>query len=495
MKRGSGVLLSITSLPSPYGIGDLGPWACKFADFLHRAKQSYWQILPINPTISSRGHSPYHSSSAFAGNKLLISLEFMIRDGFLNKKDIKSAPRFKKNSVDYQMVASYKKKVFERAYERFERDTDDEYEDFCFKNASWLDDFAIFTALKNHFETCWSEWPGKIRDRHPVALKDLTAQLSDKINMEKFLQYIFFKQWGMLKQYCNNKGIKLIGDIPIYVDYDSADVWANPEIFKLNGKKQPTHISGVPPDYFSNSGQLWGHPVYKWGALKKQRYGWWIQRIGHNLRLYDWIRIDHFRGFVAYWEIQAGKKTAVEGKWVKAPAKDLFNELSRNLPRLPLIAEDLGVITPDVRQLMDCFGFPGMRVLLFAFNEDTSDNIHAPHNYIKNCVVYTGTHDNNTVRGWFENEAAAADKKRLLSYLGHDLSVNSINWDFIRLAMMSVSNAVIFPIQDILGLGEAARMNRPGTVERNWQWRILPKQLSSSLFDSILKLTKIYGRV
>jgi 4-alpha-glucanotransferase len=494
MKRGSGILLHITSLPSLYGIGDMGSSAYRFAHFLSEAKQSFWQILPLTPTTYTSGNSPYHSLSAFAGNTLLISPELMIDDGLLTKEDVKPIQSIKKNRIDYKQVTSFKEGLFKTAYERFKGSRKIEYEKFISENSSWLEDFALYVALKAHLGKVWSEWPKEIRDREPEALRTWKTQLHDKIEMEKFLQYLFFKQWSSLKRCCNEKGIQIIGDMPIYVDFDSADVWVHPEIFKLDKENRPSFVGGVPPDYFSSTGQLWGHPVYRWNVLKESGYAWWIRRFEHNLKLFDLVRIDHFRGFVAYWEVQASEKTAVRGRWVEAPAEDFFCTLCKRFPRPPIIAEDLGIITPDVKEIINRFEFPGMRVLLFAFGGDTSTNPYAPHNHVKNCLVYTGTHDTNTVKGWFENEATHEDKKRLSRYIGHKVSIEDVHWEFIRLAMMSVANTAIVPIQDIVGLGEEARMNRPATSEGNWEWHILPEQLTSQLLGRFLEMTEIYGR-
>ncbi|OGP53779.1 MAG: 4-alpha-glucanotransferase, partial [Deltaproteobacteria bacterium RBG_13_52_11] len=370
-RRGSGILLHITSLPSLFGIGDMGPEAYRFADFLAEAKQSFWQILPLNPIDPAYGNSPYHSISAFAGNPLLISPESMVQKGRLAKKDIEP-PDYPKGRVDYNAVIAYKSNLFHLAYGRFAKAKDhDEYQRFCSENAHWLDDFSFFVTLKAHFQgNAWSEWPAEVRDRQPEALQALNKELHDKIEMEKFLQYLFFRQWFVLKRYCNEKGIQIIGDIPMYMDYDSVDVWTHPEIFKLDDTKRPSAVSGVPPDYFSATGQLWGNPLYRWDVLKERRYDWWVHRMEHMLNLFDVVRIDHFRGLVAYWEVPAGEQTAINGQWIKAPAEGLFNTLFRRFLFLPVIAEDLGVITPDVREVMHQFELPGMKVLLFAFGED-----------------------------------------------------------------------------------------------------------------------------
>ena len=495
-QRGSGILLHISSLPSPFGIGDLGPGAYKFVDFLAGAKQHYWQILPLNPTDLDHGNSPYHSSSAFAGNPLFISPELMVRDGLLTRDDLEPAPKFRDDKVDYEALVPYKTGLFHRSYQRFKNQQDQgEYRDFCQENAHWLDDFALFSALKPHFQgKVWSEWPDDWRERKPAALEEAERELHERVQQGKFHQYIFFRQWQDLKKYCVEKGVHILGDIPIYVIHDSADVWVHPELFNLDAKKRPITVAGVPPDYFSETGQLWGNPVYRWDVLKERGYDWWLQRIRTNLKRFDTIRIDHFRGFVGYWEVPAKEKTAVNGKWVQAPAEDFFRVMLEKIPHASIIAEDLGTITPDVIEIMERFQFPGMKVLLFAFGDDSATNPYTSHNHVKNCLVYTGTHDNNTVRGWFEGEATGADKTRLFNYLGREVTGEEVHRDLIRLAMMSVADRVIFPMQDILGLGEESRMNRPATTEGNWQWRFQSNQLTPSQVRELLELTEIYGR-
>jgi 4-alpha-glucanotransferase len=495
-RRKSGILLHLTSLPSPYGIGDMGPEAYRFTDFLAEAKQSFWQILPLNPTERVYGNSPYHSISAFAGNPLIISPELLVQDGFLATADCEPLPTGPIGRVDYENIVPYKEKVFNTAYDRFTKVQDhDAYKTFCAENISWLDDFSLFVALKGHFQgKAWNQWPPEVRDRQPEALQSMIEDLHDTIEQEKFLQYFFFRQWFALKGYCNEKGIQIIGDMPIYVDYDSVDVWTHPEIFKLDAERKPEAVAGVPPDYFSATGQLWGNPVYRWNTLKERGYDWWIRRMGHTLSLFDVVRIDHFRGLVAYWEIPAGEQTAIHGQWVEAPVYDFFDGLRAQFPSLPVIAEDLGVITPDVRKVMQHFELPGMKVLLFAFGEDNPMHPYLPHTYEKNTVVYTGTHDNNTVRGWFEREAKPKDKKRLFRYLGRKTSPQEIPWELIRLAMMSVANLAIIPMQDILGLGAEARMNRPATGDGNWEWQLVPGELTPALVEKLRAMTQIYGR-
>jgi len=495
-KRGSGILLHITSLPSPYGIGDLGPEAYRFADFLTEAKQCFWQILPLSPTDPTHGNSPYQSISAFAGNPLLISPDLMVRDGLITQSDVDTLPDYPKDGVDYGAVISLKDKLFYLAHERFQRGSNrHEYEKFCARNSFWLDDFSLFMALGAHFSgKAWTEWPQEVRDRNPEALESLRNKLHGAIEKAKFLQHVFFQQWHSLKAYCNQRGIQIFGDIHIYVIHDSADVWANSGLFKLDDERKPSVVAGVPPDYFSETGQLWGNPIYRWDVLKDTGYAWWSQRLQHTIKLFDLIRIDHFRGFIGYWEVPAGETNAVNGRWDEAPGEDFFNALLRRFPQLPIIAEDLGVITPDVREIMHRFDLPGMKVLLFAFGEDLPANPYIPHNLERNCVLYTGTHDNNTARGWFEREASLETKKRLFHYLGREVQADEIHWEMIRLAMMSVASMVIFPMQDILGFGEEARMNRPATSDGNWKWRLLADQITPNLTKNLLEMTEIYGR-
>lgn len=495
-RRGSGILLHITSLPSQYGIGDLGPRAYEFVDFLAQAQQHFWQILPLNPTDITYDNSPYHTMSAFAYNPLLISPERMIDQGLL-KRDEVPLPRFTAERVDYKKVIAYKKRLFHRAYEKFKnRGKDHYYERFCSHQAYWLDDFALFVALKGHLhEKVWNQWPVELRDRQRRTLQRVKKDLYEHIEITKFLQYVFYHQWISLKKYCNEKKIHIIGDIPIYVDYDSVDVWTHPEIFRLDRTKRPSVVAGVPPDYFSDTGQFWGNPLYRWDVLKKRNYDWWIERFAHNLQLFDIVRIDHFRGLVAYWEVPATEKTAINGQWVKAPVYDFFGRLTQRFSDLPVIAEDLGTITPDVHEVMHHFKFPGMKVLLFAFGEDNPMHPYLPHTYEHHCVVYTGTHDNNTVRGWFEKEATGQDKKRLFRYLGRNVPVRKLHWELIRLAMMSVANMTIVPMQDILGLGAQARMNRPATSQGNWRWRLSARHPTPALAKKLSRMVEMYGRM
>jgi 4-alpha-glucanotransferase len=495
-RRGCGTLLHITSLPSRFGIGDLGPEAHRFIDLLGGGGQRYWQILPLNPAYPVYGNSPYQSTSAFACNPLLISPEGMVDAGLLDQSEIEDSPDFPEDRVDFEAVVSYKNDLFNKAFERFrQKGANFHFQQYASENAWWLDDYALFVALKERYSgAVWSDWPQEIRDRQPGPLGDLRNELQERVEREKFLQYIFAVQWSNLKRHCRERRIQIIGDIPMYLDYDSADLWANPGLFKLDEEKKPTVAAGVPPDAFSDNGQLWGNPIYNWDALREQGYWWWERRIEYTLSLVDRLRLDHFRGFIQYWEVPAGEENARNGRWVDAPGWDLFTLLTRTLPCLPIIAEDLGFITPDVHEVMHHFGFPGMKILLFAFSGDISRNPNAPHNITSCDVAYTGTHDNNTVRGWFETDATDDQKNLLFRYVGRQITADEANRLFIRLVMLSPADIVIIPMQDILGLGEDARMNRPGTNTGNWEWRLLPKQDIEQALGEVLEIAGISRR-
>ncbi|MFH1283110.1 MAG: 4-alpha-glucanotransferase [bacterium] len=495
--RKSGLLLHITSLPSAYGIGDLGEGAYKFADFLARSKQSLWQVLPINPTSQYSGNSPYSVNSAFAGNPLLISPELLYKDGLLNKDDFTQEKQFPVERVAYAAVIDLKNKLLNRAFLINKgRKKNNEAVKFYEKNKWWLDDYALFIAINEKFGgILWHKWTNAIRDREQQALNEAKKDLFESIEQIKFEQFIFCKQYFELKRYCNDKNIKFIGDMPIYVDYQSADVWAHSEIFKLGPDKKSKYVAGVPPDYFSSTGQLWNNPVYNWEYLKDKGYPWWIERVKHNLNLFDYVRVDHFIGLVAYWEIPYGARTAMKGRYSKSYGEDLFFTLRKEIPALPIIAEDLGVITQQVKDAMGRLGFPGMKILQFAFGKDMPDSMYIPHNYNNNCVVYTGTHDNNTVKGWFKEELSKEDRKRLFKYLGAEVDESEINWKLIRLAMLSVGDTVIIPMQDVLGLDSRHRLNTPSTAKGNWEWRLDPSLITSAVERKLLKLTCISGRV
>jgi 4-alpha-glucanotransferase len=503
-RRAAGVLLHPTSLPSSCGIGDLGSSAYYFADFLKSTGISLWQMLPVNPT--GFGNSPYQCTSVFAGNPLLINLNKICDLNLLADTDIRTAFPFPDHIVDFEAVASFKLPLLTRAYGNFCSNPDpvlnNRFRLFCSNNEDWLEDFALFAAYKETRQSAqWTSWQEDIRLRNRQTLQSLNKQIKQQIDNHKFQQFLFFEQWNELKKYCNSLGIQLIGDIPIFVSPDSDAVWAHPEYFNLNEDGSPKVVAGVPPDYFSSTGQLWGNPLYNWEKLEKDGYNWWIKRFAAAFSLFDIVRIDHFRGFESYWEIPGNAHTAVNGRWVKGPGMNLFKAVKNVLGDLPIIAEDLGIITPDVEILRDELGIPGMKVLQFAFGDDNyRTNSYLPHNFIRNCVVYTGTHDNNTTMGWFRGdntttlsrEDLVSEKQRALSYLntdGHD-----INWDFIRLAFMSVADTAVVPMQDFLGLGSDARMNIPGSISNNWKWRFTADMITEPIRQRMRQMTLIYGR-
>jgi 4-alpha-glucanotransferase len=496
--RSSGLLLHPTSLPSPYGVGDLGTEAYRFVDFLARSRQSCWQILPLG--TPGHGNSPYLAYSAMAGNPLLLSPEQLVAHGLLEQGDLVEVPHFALDTVDFEAAKAFKVPLYRLAFEQFESQTassqtdQTEFEQFCRDQASWLDDYALFMAIKaEQGGTPWFEWDMALRSRQPEALRLARTRLARAISYQKFLQYQFFRQWTGLKTYANERNIQLIGDIPIYVAHDSADVWASPQNFCLNREtSQPTLMAGVPPDYFSETGQLWGNPVYRWDYLEQTGFAWWIERFEVLLTFVDIVRIDHFRGLQAYWAVPEGETTAINGSWIEAPGAALLSMIKAKLGQLPIIAEDLGIITPEVNALREKFDFPGMKILQFAFDSGP-DNPYLPFNYEgRNWVVYTGTHDNNTTVGWFEARDPGA-QAHVSTYLGH-ISPEGIHWDLIRLASSSVANQVITPVQDLLGLGSNARMNLPGQAEGNWNWRYRSDSLDESVSDRLRQVTEYYGR-
>lgn len=490
--RSSGILLHPTSLPTPYGIGDLGPAAYGFIDWLANSKQTFWQILPLGPT--GYGNSPYMCYSALAGNGLLISPEELKYKDLLSDADLSSVPDFPTDTVDFDEVIAWKKDLLQIAYTNFLQQPQEEFLEFCEQKADWLDDYALFMALKQVTQNqSWTEWDEGIKKRDPQSLKECREKLADLIEFCKYIQFEFFRQWKHLKSYANDKGIKIIGDIPIYVSQDSSDVWSNPHLFCLHPQTdEPTLVAGVPPDYFSEDGQLWGNPIYNWYQMRKENYAWWVKRFEGMLDLVDWIRIDHFRGFEAYWVVKAGEKTAKGGRWVAGPRARFFEAIKEQLGVLPIIAEDLGDINEQVIALRDKFEFPGMKILQFAFGTG-SGNVYLPHSYHQNCIVYTGTHDNDTTVGWFNN-ADESMQDAIKQYLGR-VDTDEIHWDVIRLAFMSVADWAIVPLQDVLGLDSNSRMNTPGKAEGNWAWRYKSDDLSEELSDRLASLTDIYGRI
>ncbi|MCD4796434.1 MAG: 4-alpha-glucanotransferase [Candidatus Cloacimonetes bacterium] len=482
-ERSGGILLHITSLPSKYGIGNLGNEAYHFVDFLSEAKQKLWQILPTGPT--GYGDSPYQTFSAFAGNPLFIDPDNLVERKLLSSKDLVNDLQFNNRKVEYEKVRKFKEEKLQIAFSNFDLNKTS-FKKFTTQESWWLDDFALFMSLKGHFNgNAWNEWDEEIRLHQQEAVVYYCRHLKKQIDYHKFCQFIFFEQWEKLKLYTNEKGIKIIGDIPIFVSADSSDAWANPEIFQFDQNNIPTGVAGVPPDYFCETGQLWGNPLYDWKVLEEQNFAWWMQRFKSMQKQVDIMRIDHFRGFEAYWTVPAGEETAINGKWEKAPGEKLFSAVIDELGELPIIAEDLGVITKEVEALRDKFDFPGMKILQFAF-DSSMENSYLPHKYKTNCVVYTGTHDNETTLGWFKNSPLER-KEFLKTYLQKEEI--DICWDMLELAWKSIANIAIAPMQDFLCLDNSARMNTPGNPDGNWQWRIEQKQLTSDLVQKIKILT------
>jgi 4-alpha-glucanotransferase len=494
--RGSGVLAHITSLPSPYGIGDIGYPSYWFCDLLHSMKQTYWQILPINPVEKFYEFSPYSSYSAFAGNILLISPELLFEWELIPKEELEPCVSFSKEKTDYENSFVYKRRLLEISFENFLKNKGKrEFEEFCEREKFWLEDYSNFVVLKKIFRNKeWNKWSQELIGRKESALEEFRRKNKLEIEKIKFFQFVFFTQWKLLRNYCKSKGVKIIGDIPIYVNFDSVEVWINRDIFKLRGNIEPEFVSGVPPDNFSPYGQLWGHPVYDWENLLKRDFDWWILRLCHSSRLFDIIRIDHFRGFESYWEVPFGEKTAEKGKWVKAPGEIFLKKVFEKIPQISLIAEDLGGYTDEVQRLLRIFNIPGTRVLQFGFTDGGSDNPYLPHNFDRNCVVYTGTHDNNTAKGWFEKELDGKGREKLMDYIGKEITLENVNWELIRLAMQSVAEIAIIPLQDILGLSEEGRMNKPATTYGNWRWRFEKDQVKEEFKIKFSDLTEIYGR-
>src|SRR5688500_2315304 len=499
MSRSAGILLHISSLPSAFGIGDLGPEAEKFAEFLNQSGQRYWQILPINPTGEEQAYSPYSAVSAMAGNTLLISPEKMAADDLVSSNDLKKFYVINHGKVNYKEATLVREVLFEKGFRTFltSPQTHPPFREFCRREAWWLDDFALFSVLKDqHDNKPWYDWPTPYKQRQPKALGDINRFHQERINKVKWLQYIFDKQWKELKAYCNNQNVLMFGDLPFYVSYDSADVWANPEIFRLDNSRNMSGIAGVPPDYFNSKGQLWGMPVFRWDVLKKKGYSWWIDRVKKNFELFDQVRLDHFRAFVSFWEVPAGEKTAVNGTWQRGPGADFFKVIEEKLGKLAFVAEDLGDVDATVFALRDEFGFPGMKVLQFAFGDNMTTSDYIPHNYTPNFVVYTGTHDNNTTVGWWLKDTRQDVRANLKQYVDElGISQNNIHLVLGKMAYSSVAKTVILPLQDVLGLDETARMNTPASTKLNWLWRLKAGQLLPSFKNQLLKWARLYNRI
>lgn len=491
-KRSSGILFHPTSFPGPYGIGDLGPAASEFIDFLADSGSKLWQVLPLGPT--GYGDSPYQCFSAFAGNPYLVSIDYLLQDGLLTQDDLADMPTWPEDKVDFGMVYHWKPALLNKAHARFAQmqpgRLHDEFDAFCKEQASWLDDYALFMAIKDdNGGSAWNKWPKPLRQRDPQALADAAAKLALQITQVKFAQFLFFRDWNRIKEYVHSKGIQIVGDIPIFVAMDSSDAWSHPDLFFLNKAGHPTVVAGVPPDYFSPTGQLWGNPLYRWSVHKKTGYAWWLERIRATLAMVDIVRIDHFRGFAGYWEIPGKAKTAIDGRWVPGPGASLFKAIRAALGDLPIIAEDLGEITPDVIALRDSFNLPGMKILQFAFSGP--DNPFLPHHYTRNCVAYTGTHDNDTSWGWFRT----APEHEINFYLRYMASrAQDVPAEMIRAIWSSPAVFALATLQDFMGLETEARMNFPGKVGGYWSWRMPPGSLTPELKERIRELNYLYER-
>jgi len=506
LPRTAGILCHLTSLPGRWGIGDLGDVAWRFADWLVSAGQGIWQVLPLGPP--GFGESPYQSFSAFAGNPLLVGLDRLAEEGWLSNDELETAPAFSRSMVDFEQVRPFREHCLTEACRTFRNQASScqraEFDAFRHEQAWWLDDYSLFAALKRVYHgQPWTNWSSELVRRSPAALQSRRSDLAAEIEQETFIQFQFHSQWRQLKANCNSRGIRLMGDVPIFVAHDSADVWAHQELFFLDERGQPTVVAGVPPDYFSETGQLWGNPLYRWDKMEHDDFSWWQLRFRHALAQFDLVRLDHFRAFESYWEIPAGAPTAASGRWIPGPGAPFFHKIRQQIGELPVVAEDLGVITPAVEALRDEFGFPGMRILQFAFGDDPKAPDYRPHNYPRHCFVYTGTHDNDTTVGWFRSRAGAgttrtaqqiADERAFaLAYLGTDGT--EIDGDMIRLAFASVADTAIIPLQDVLGLGTEARMNLPGTSQGNWRWRFTEELLTPERTSRLRELTAIYDRI
>lgn len=502
LDRLSGLLLHVTSLPGRHGIGDLGPAAYRFVDFLDRAEQRVWQVLPLVPL--GFGYSPYSSPSTFAGNPLLVSPERLIDAELLTRSDLEEESSFSKERVEYDRVVPFRRRLLERAFERFERGNgridEGAFEAFRDRERDWLDDYALFATLKNvHDGAPWPEWPDPLSHRHPDALEEARGRYRRDVRMRSFWQFLFHRQWQALHAYCREREIRIFGDLPIYVAHDSADVWSRQDLFRLDEDGRAEAVAGVPPDYFSETGQRWGNPLYRWDRMTENGYRWWTRRFARTLQLVDVLRIDHFRGFESYWEIPAEEETAVDGRWREGPRAALFDAVRAELDRLPVIAEDLGLITPEVTDLMDELGFPGMAVVQFGFGDGPSST-HMPHHYPPDKVAYTGTHDNDTIVGWWASLAERQNgRSETRSYVRDYLDLTEreeerLHWRIIRLVMGSSARWSIFPVQDVLGLGSEARMNTPGDGTDNWRWRLPPDRLDAAVADRLARWTDLFDR-
>lgn len=496
-KRTSGVLLHLSSLPSRFGIGDLGTPARRFADFLHQSGQSLWQMLPLNSISPFQRFSPYSSNSSLAISPHYLSPELLLEQDLIAESDLQFENINQDTQNTFRSAYRFKSGLASKACSRYRKNgPDSQFENFCRENRHWLGDHALFMAISESMEgKPWTDWPPPLRDRNPDALKEARQNFWEVIEKEKFTQFLLDMQITGLRRYCRNRGIQIIGDIPFYVNQNSADVWTKPELFKLKDDLSAAFLSGVPPDRFSSTGQLWGNPVYDWNSMTKEEFRWWVSRFERTFRLYDLVRIDHFRGFVAYWQVPNSSRNASEGEWVKSPTDEFFTTMLRHFPCFPVIAEDLGSIDSDVREVMHQMQFPGTKVLLFAFDEADPGNPYLPHNLPQNCMACTGTHDTNTVRGWLETEADREMRENVYGYLGREVPDEQMHWELIRLLMMSCAEMVVTPLQDILGLGEESRMNRPGESEGNWLWRAPENYADREAARMLGEMSRVYGRI
>lgn len=493
--RGAGILMHITSLPSSRGIGDIGAPALEFARFLHAGGQKYWQMLPLNPAGAAQSYSPYSSTASMASNPLLISAEGLVENGWLARKEL-SALRLPDTAwVNFKAVERRKSDILRKAFSVFARSHDSRFEKFVESESYWLRDFALFMLLKHlHQDRAWGDWANPYKRRDKKALQQLERQHSAFLQEIRWQQYAFHTQWQNLRSYCAERNISLVGDIPFYVGYDSCDVWANQDLFALDRTGKMTFVAGVPPDYFNADGQLWGMPVFNWQALRNSGYQWWIDRLKKNIEMFDLVRLDHFRAFAAFWQVGSREKTARKGKWVKGPGEDFFDAVHRHFSSLPFIAEDLGDIDEPVHRLREKYKLPGMKVLQFAF-DDPAKSAYSPHNHSENFVVYTGTHDNNTTRGWFRKDANKKQKSSLSEYVGRPVTQQSVHLEMMRLAYSSVSRIAMIPMQDVLGLDEKSRMNTPASVGNNWMWRMREGQMNQKLEERLRRSVRIYNRI
>jgi 4-alpha-glucanotransferase len=502
--RASGILLHPTSLPSRFGIGSFGSEAFNFAEQLAAAGQTIWQMLPLGPT--GFGNSPYQSLSAFAGEPLLIGLERLVQAGLLSRQELDGAPEFPRCTVDYEPVRAWKASLLFQAARQFLAVADsserERFHEFCAEHAAWLDDYALFVSLRHAFsDRTWTVWDRGLVHRDPVTIASWRDKLREEIDCHKYLQFEFYRQWDALRAFCSERGLLLMGDLPIYVSHDSSDVWSHPDRFYLDRRGNPASLSGVPPDYFSETGQLWGNPIYRWREMRRSGFQWWIERFRGTFRLFDIVRVDHFRGFEAYWSVRAGENTAVNGRWVKGPGRKLFREVKKTLGDLNIVAENLGVITPEVEELRREFGFPGMAVLQFAFGDDPQSLAFRPHRFERNLFAYTGTHDNDTLLGWWNGQGASMrspeqvehERASARCYMGR--TREPVNWALLRLLFASVADVAIAPMQDILGLDGGARMNLPGNGSGNWRWRMSAGAFTPVLQAQLRELAETYGRI